>query len=212
MKAALFALLAATILVTGVFLWLRGKPTNPPPPPPPTIPPIELPRQTDGPRAENGMHRITIATNHGDIVFKTYDADAPRTVENFVTLAEKGFYNGLTFHRIVRGFVIQGGDPNGDGTGGPGYTFPDELNPTTESYRTGYRKGVVAMANAGPNTNGSQFFIVLEDVALPHSYSIFGKVISGQEVVAAIGQVAASANDKPLEPVRMTAVRVEAVR
>ncbi|MBI2627011.1 MAG: peptidylprolyl isomerase [Parcubacteria group bacterium] len=154
------------------------------------------------------MHLITIKTNLGDIQFETFDVDAPKTVNNFVTLADKGFYNNLTFHRVVKNFVIQGGDPNGDGTGGPGYTFEDELNSNTESYKTGYKKGVVAMANAGPNTNGSQFFIMLADVSLPHNYTIFGRVVKGQEVVDKIGQVQTGLNDKPINSVVMTSVIV----
>ncbi len=110
----------------------------------------------------NSMNIITIKTNFGEIQFETYDADAPKTAQNFISLAQKGFYDGLTFHRVIKGFMIQGGDPNGNGTGGPGYTFEDELNPATQSYKAGYKKGVVAMANAGPNTNGSQFFIMPE--------------------------------------------------
>ncbi len=159
--------------------------------------------------AKINMHIITIKTNFGDIQFETYDADAPKTVQNFITLAEKGFYDGLTFHRVIKGFMIQGGDPNGNGTGGPGYAFEDELNPNAESYKAGYKKGVVAMANAGPNTNGSQFFIMLQDYSLPHSYTIFGKVIKGQEVVDAIGKVATGPNDKPLKSVIMEKVTVE---
>ncbi len=163
------------------------------------------------PAGSNGaskMNIITIKTNFGEIQFETYDIDAPKTVQNFITLTEKGFYDGLTFHRVIKGFMIQGGDPNGNGTGGPGYQFEDELNPNTESYKAGYKKGVVAMANAGPNTNGSQFFIMLEDYPLPNNYTIFGKVIKGQEVVDAIGSVQTGANDKPLKPVIMEKVTV----
>ena len=116
--------------------------------------------------------------------FETYDADASKTVNNFITLAKKGFYNNIIFHRVIKGFMIQGGDPLGNGTGGPGYTFEDELNLSTVSYKAGYKKGVVAMANAGPNTNGSQFFIMLADNPdLPPKYTIFGKVVKGQDVV-----------------------------
>ncbi|MCX6736260.1 MAG: peptidylprolyl isomerase [Candidatus Parcubacteria bacterium] len=147
------------------------------------------------------MNTITLDTNMGKIVFETYNNDAPKTVENFVTLAKKGFYNGVIFHRVISGFMIQGGDPTGTGMGGPGFKFEDELNPNTASYKAGYKKGVVAMANAGPNTNGSQFFIMLEDYPLPNAYTIFGKVISGQEVVDAIGKVKTGANDKPITPV-----------
>ena len=163
-------------------------------------------KSTDQKNMEN---IITIKTNLGDIQFETYGADAPKTVENFINLAEKGFYNNLIFHRVISGFMMQGGDPNGDGTGGPGYKFEDELNPQTESYKNGYKKGVVAMANSGPNTNGSQFFIMLEDYPLPNNYTIFGKVISGQEVVDAIGKTKTDGNDKPLESVVMESVTVE---
>lgn len=156
---------------------------------------------------------VTIKTNYGSFAFETYDVDAPKTVENFITLAQKGFYNGLTFHRVVKGFMIQGGDPNGNGTGGPGYMFADELNPSAPSYQAGYQKGVVAMANSGPNTNGSQFFIMLNDTPLPHAYTIFGKIVSGQDVVDAIGNVAVESNgggeiSKPIAPVRIEQVSV----
>ena len=154
-------------------------------------------------------HMITIETNYGSIIFETYDNDAPNTVKNFVTLAEKGFYNGLTFHRVIKGFMIQGGDPKGDGTGGPSYQFADELNPEATSYQVGYKKGVVAMANAGPNTNGSQFFIMTEDYPLPNLYTIFGHVISGQDVVDKIANVKTGANDKPTSSVIMKKVTVK---
>lgn len=160
---------------------------------------------------KNMQHLITIETNFGEIQFATYDADAPKTVENFITLAGKGFYNNLIFHRVIKGFMIQGGDPNGNGTGGPGYQFADELDPSTESYKNGYKKGVVAMANAGPNTNGSQFFIMLADYPLPNNYTIFGKVVKGQEVVDVIGDIATNANDKPLENVVIKSVLVKSV-
>ncbi len=154
-------------------------------------------------------HMVTIETNYGKIVIETYDADAPNTVKNFTTLAEKGFYNGVIFHRVIKGFMIQGGDPTGTGTGGPGYQFADELNPATPSYKTGYKKGVVAMANAGPNTNGSQFFIMHQDYPLPNLYTIFGHVVSGQDVVDKITNVQTGANDKPVTPVVMKTVTVQ---
>jgi cyclophilin family peptidyl-prolyl cis-trans isomerase len=160
-------------------------------------------------QSQNLMHTITIKTNLGVIKFQTYDADAPKASNNFITLAQKGFYDNLIFHRVIKGFMIQGGDPEGNSTGGPGYSFEDELNSSTESYKQGYKKGVVAMANAGPNTNGSQFFIMLADYPLPHLYTIFGKVISGQEVVDAIGSVKTGSGDRPLEPVIMESVTVE---
>lgn len=175
------------------------------------------PTPTNTPPVKNNMHTITIKTNHGEIQFQTYDADAPKTVKNFIDLAEKGFYDSLTFHRVIDGFMIQGGDPNCNpstssgpcGTGGPGYQFEDELNPEAESYKAGYKKGVVAMANAGANTNGSQFFIMVADYSLANNYTIFGKVSSGQEVVDKIAKVAKDSNDKPLEPVIIEKVTVK---
>ena len=153
-------------------------------------------------------HVITIKTNVGEIRFVTYDADAPNTVNNFITLAKKGFYDGLIFHRVIDGFMIQGGDPTGTGTGGPGYVFNDELNPQTDSYKEGYKKGVVAMANAGPNTNGSQFFIMVADYPLPNNYTIFGKVIFGQDVADAIAKSKTGLNDRPVSLIVMEKVTV----
>lgn len=131
-----------------------------------------------------------IKTIKDDITVAFYPEDAPKTVTNFATLAKSGYYDNLTFHRVEPGFVIQGGDPKGDGSGGAsiyGNTFPDELNPNTESYKAGYKEGVLAMANRGPNTNGSQFFIMLADnQTLPKNYTIFGKVTEGMDVVKKI--------------------------
>jgi cyclophilin family peptidyl-prolyl cis-trans isomerase len=160
---------------------------------------------------KNLMHTVTIVTSKGTIVFETYDADAPNTVKNFLTLTDKGFYNGTIFHRVIPGFMIQGGDPTGTGKGGPGYQFADELNAATPSYQAGYVRGTLAMANSGPNTNGSQFFIMQADYALPHNYTIFGKVISGLDVVDAIANVPTDGNppaggNKPLTPITMTSV------
>lgn len=122
--------------------------------------------------------KAVIETNKGKIEFELYADKAPKTVSNFVYLAEKGFYNGLTFHRVVPGFVIQGGDPTGTGSGGPGYQFEDE------KVQGDYKAGTVAMANSGPNTNGSQFFICIEDQpTLPKQYNLFGQVISGMDIV-----------------------------
>ena len=151
---------------------------------------------------------IKIETNKGDITLELFSNDAPKTVENFITLANKGFYDGVIFHRIISGFMIQGGDPTGTGTGGPGYKFADELNPNTESYKRGYVRGTLAMANSGPNTNGSQFFIMHQDNDLPHKYTIFGKVVSGLETVDAIAGVEVNVNDRPLEDVIIKKVTV----
>lgn len=142
-------------------------------------------------------NKATITTAKGIIEIELYPSDAPKTVANFATLSKRGYYNNLTFHRVEPGFVIQGGDPNGNGTGGTsiyGAKFEDELNPNTPSYKAGYKEGVVAMANAGPNTNGSQFFIMLADNPLPNAYTIFGKVTKGMEVVKKI-----TPGDKMLE-------------
>jgi cyclophilin family peptidyl-prolyl cis-trans isomerase len=130
--------------------------------------------------------RIRISTAKGDIVFELFADTAPKTVSNFVYLTNKGYYGGLAFHRREEGFVIQGGDPKGNGSGGPGYTFEDELD---DGYK--YDRGIVAMANRGPDTNGSQFFIMLADYPLPKNYTIFGRVVEGMEVVdeIAVGDV-----------------------
>jgi peptidyl-prolyl cis-trans isomerase B (cyclophilin B) len=129
----------------------------------------------------NRTYKVLLKTNKGDIKLELNPAEAPITVNNFVVLARDGYYDGLKFHRVVPGFVIQGGDPTGTGSGGPGYKFQDEPVKRT------YRAGTVAMANAGPNTNGSQFFVCLEDQpSLPPSYTIFGDTISGLDVVRKI--------------------------
>lgn len=151
---------------------------------------------------------ITLKTGKGEIEFKTYPEAAPNTVKNFVDLTNKGFYDGTIFHRVIDGFMIQGGDPTGTGRGGPGYTFNDEIDPSSDLYRSGYRKGIVAMANAGPNTQGSQFFIMTSDYPLPPSYTIFGEVVSGQDVVDAISLVERDGNDKPLEDVIIEKVSI----
>jgi cyclophilin family peptidyl-prolyl cis-trans isomerase len=131
----------------------------------------------------NKTYVATIETNHGSFDITFFPKEAPNTVNNFVCLARAGFYDNTTFHRIVAGFVIQGGDPEGTGRGGPGYRFNDE--PVTRSYN----RGIVAMANAGPNTNGSQFFVCLQNVGLPPNYTIFGEVTSGLDVVDKISAV-----------------------
>ncbi len=157
----------------------------------------------------NTMPVVKIKTNKGDITVELFANDAPKTVENFLTLVKKGFYDGVIFHRVISGFMIQGGDPTGTGMGGPGYKFNDELNANTPSYNEGYVRGMVAMANSGPNTNGSQFFIMHQDYPLPHAYTIFGKVISGLEVVDAIAAGPVDASDRPLKEVVMSKVVAE---
>ena len=151
--------------------------------------------------------KIVLETNQGNVVIRLFPDIAPRAVENFTGLIKKGYYNGIIFHRVIKGFMIQGGDPTGTGMGGEsiwGRPFEDEVSKEAVFDR----KGLVAMANAGPNTNGSQFFIMLEDTPLPHSYTIFGRVVSGEAVVDAIGSAAPNAADRPLTPVVMTRVSV----
>ena len=153
-----------------------------------------------------------IETGKGTIKIELLESDAPKTTENFRLLAEKNYYDGVIFHRVIRGFMIQGGDPLGMGYGGEsawGGKFDDEINKTSDLYKGPYAKGTVAMANAGPNTNGSQFFIMHVDYPLPPAYTKFGKVIEGQEVVDAIAEVGTDGNDKPLEPVVMNRVHIE---
>ena len=143
--------------------------------------------------------RATIETSLGSIEIQLYPDDAPKTVDNFVTLAGRGFYDGLVFHRVIPDFMIQGGDPKGDGTGGPGYTFEDEPNGHPVN------RGALAMANAGPNTNGSQFFIVVADECswLNGRHTVFGQVTSGMDVVDQISLVERDARDRPRTPVTM---------
>jgi cyclophilin family peptidyl-prolyl cis-trans isomerase len=159
---------------------------------------------------ENYMNYIiTIQTNKGEIKFETYSQEAPNTVKNFISLANKGFYDNVIFHRVIDGFMIQTGDPTGTGRGGPGYTFNDEINPDSEIYKKGYLKGIVAMANAGPNTQGSQFFIMVADYPLPPAYTIFGKVISGQETADSISLVEKDNNDKPFQDIIIEKIVIE---
>ena len=144
-----------------------------------------------------------VQTNHGDITLELLPERSPQTVNNFVFLAREGFYDGVIFHRVIKDFMIQGGDPTGTGTGGPGYKFRDEL----EGDGT-YSRGTVAMANSGPNTNGSQFFIMHKDVGLPHSYTIFGKVTDGIEAVDAIAESKTDRSDRPQSEVKISKIEI----
>ena len=143
------------------------------------------------------MSTATLHTNHGAIELELHDGDAPKTVENFRKLAADGFYDGVIFHRVIPDFMIQGGDPTGTGTGGPGYQFEDEFNDHPVA------RGALAMANAGPNTNGSQFFIVTADACpwLDGKHTVFGRVTNGMDVVDTISQVETGAGDRPSEDV-----------
>jgi len=166
----------------------------------------------------NKMTTATLKTNKGEITIEFFDAQAPKTVANFTKLAKDGFYDGVKFHRVIKGFMIQGGDPltKDDskmafwGTGDPGYKFADEIDPKSDLYtKTGYAKGIVAMANSGPDTNGSQFFIMTENYPLPPLYTIFGKVISGQDVVDKIDNVQTNTGDRPINPVVIESISLK---
>jgi cyclophilin family peptidyl-prolyl cis-trans isomerase len=150
------------------------------------------------------MSSATLHTNHGDVTVKFFDDDAPKTVENFRKLAADGFYDGVIFHRVIRDFMIQGGDPTGTGTGGPGYTFEDEFNDHKVV------RGALAMANAGPNTNGSQFFVVTTGEApwLDGKHTVFGEVTDGMDVIDKIEGLPTDGRDKPTEEARIESVEL----
>jgi cyclophilin family peptidyl-prolyl cis-trans isomerase len=150
------------------------------------------------------MTRATMHTNHGPIELELFDEDAPKTVDNFTRLSRDGYYDGLIFHRVIKDFMIQGGCPQGTGTGGPGYTFEDEIN------QHKVERGALAMANAGPNTNGSQFFIVTTDAApwLDGKHTVFGRVTGGMEAVDAIEATPTGPGDRPSEDARIDRVEL----
>jgi cyclophilin family peptidyl-prolyl cis-trans isomerase len=150
------------------------------------------------------MSEATMVTNHGEIKVELFDDDAPKTVENFRTLVQDGFYDGLIFHRVIPDFMIQGGCPQGTGTGGPGYTFEDEINDHKVV------RGALAMANAGPNTNGSQFFIVTTAAApwLDGKHTVFGQVVDGMDVVDTIESQPTDSRDRPREEARIEKVEL----
>jgi cyclophilin family peptidyl-prolyl cis-trans isomerase len=166
--------------------------------------------------AASAKDMVTLKTSMGDITVKLYTKEVPKASENFMKLASSGFYDGVKFHRVIKGFMIQGGDPNSKddalmnrwGAGGPGYQFADEIDTTSEIYKRGYKHGVLAMANSGPNTNGSQFFIMAADYPLPPLYVIFGEVVDGLDVVDAIDAVKTDGNDRPIAPVTITSAKV----
>jgi cyclophilin family peptidyl-prolyl cis-trans isomerase len=190
------------LLLAGMMSGCNSSPTNPKVPP--------------GAKSSGGLHAV-IETDKGPIEIALFAADAPRAVENFRLLAEHGYYDGLVFHRIVRDFMIQGGDPEGDGTGGQsawGPPFEDEINSQSALYRGGYRRGLVAMANHGPNTNGSQFFIMHRDYPLTPNYVIFGGVTSGLETVDAIASTPTSmgADGNMSRPVTPPVIRKVTIR
>jgi peptidyl-prolyl cis-trans isomerase B (cyclophilin B) len=151
------------------------------------------------------MSTANMHTTHGTIALELFDEDAPKTVENFRKLAGEQFYDGIIFHRVIPDFMIQGGCPEGTGTGGPGYTFEDEFN------RHKVVRGALAMANAGPNTNGSQFFIVTTDSApwLDGKHTVFGRVTDGMDAVDAIEQLPTDSRDRPLEPPKIESIELD---
>jgi peptidyl-prolyl cis-trans isomerase B (cyclophilin B) len=150
------------------------------------------------------MSSATMQTTDGPISFELFDADAPKTVENFRRLAAEGFYDGLIFHRVIKDFMIQGGCPQGTGTGGPGYTFEDEINDHKVA------RGALAMANAGPDTNGSQFFIVTAEECswLDGKHTVFGRVSEGMDVVDRLEATPVDAQDRPSEPIGISAIEL----
>jgi cyclophilin family peptidyl-prolyl cis-trans isomerase len=150
------------------------------------------------------VSQATLHTSEGDVELELFPADAPKTVENFAKLASEGFYDGLIFHRVIPDFMIQGGCPLGTGTGGPGYSFEDEINEHK------IERGALAMANAGPNTNGSQFFIITTEAApwLDGKHTVFGKVTAGQDVVDRISTADRDARDRPREPITIDSVEL----
>lgn len=148
------------------------------------------------------IYTATIDTSAGQMTAELFASDAPRTVNNFVFLARDGFYDGVIFHRVIKGFMIQGGDPTGTGRGGPGYRFDDE--PVTRRYS----RGILAMANAGPNTNGSQFFVMHADYGLPPNYTIFGHLTDGQDTLDAIANAPTGMHDRPVAPVTINSIAI----
>ncbi|WP_246604592.1 peptidylprolyl isomerase [Chloracidobacterium aggregatum] len=210
-RMALLSLVLTVLLASGC--------TSPPPAQPPSLPPPPPPSAPASPPATTPAKRLvaTLETTKGRIRFELLTQDAPKTCENFRLLAERKYFNGITFHRVIKGFMIQTGDPKGDGTGGEsafGGEFADEIDPKSPLYLAGYKAGIVAMANRGPNTNGSQFFIMHRDYQLPPSYTIFGRVFEGQDVVDAIAETPTYQGpemlmrDRPLTPIRIISATV----
>ncbi len=159
----------------------------------------------------DATYTATLATDAGDITVRLHAADAPETTNNLVNLARDGFYDGVIFHRVIEGFMIQGGDPTGTGGGDPGYRFADELELAEQVVEAegGYPRGTLAMANAGPDTQGSQFFIMHQDYPLPAAYTVFGEVIDGLDVVDAIATAPTDEHDRPLEPVVIRTITID---
>ena len=178
----------------------KAEPVSSTEPTTPAMKTLSFPGITD---AKEVSKNVRIKTTLGDIVIQVMPDQGPNAASNFVYLVKEGFYTGTIFHRVIPGFMIQGGDPTGTGMGGPGYQFPND------DVKVPYNKGIVAMANAGRDTNGSQFFIMVENYPLPPDYSIFGKVVSGQDVADKIATQARDRNDRPASEVKMESVTIE---
>lgn len=177
------------VLLTGLGCSQQAAPAKP-------AEPAQEPKQAQATDVKN--RTAVFETSKGIFKVELFDDKAPKTAGNFATLAQKGFYNGLIFHRVIDNFMVQSGDPNGNGTGGPGYTIPDEFSPDLKHDQA----GILSMANRGPNTGGSQFFITLDATPwLDNKHAVFGRVTDGMDVVKAIGKVKTGAQDKPLEDV-----------
>ena len=209
--------LVLAVVLTGLYFWLSKPASNPIQSSPTLAPTVALsqPKGEVGPTSglpamqidTQKTYTAVLQTSVGSITVSLNAKDTPVTVNNFISLARKNFYDNTIFHRVIKGFMIQGGDPQGDGSGGPGYKFADE--PITDEYS----RGTIAMANSGPNTNGSQFFIMHADYPLPRNYVIFGKVTSGLEVVDKIATAQVSANrfgenSQPASPVSITSIQI----
>ncbi|MEK7623034.1 MAG: peptidylprolyl isomerase [Patescibacteria group bacterium] len=188
------------IIIAGLIFWPKPKPVT-------TLMSSPLPSPSTPTAPLNQPASVTLKTTAGDITIELDTKNTPITANNFITLAQKGFYDNTIFHRVIKGFMIQGGDPKGDGTGSPGYKFNDE------PFAGEYIRGAVAMANSGPNTNGSQFFIMHADYALPKNYVIFGQVTAGLDVVDKIATSPVTANSfgepsQPVNPISVLSVSV----
>lgn len=215
----------AVVIIIGLGIWFftsGNKAENVMPAPDATLETTQIEEENinnlSNEKAIKEMQTATLSTSMGSIKIEFFSDEAPKTVENFMKLSKEGFYNGVKFHRVIKGFMIQAGDPTSKddskmslwGTGGPGYKFADEINASGDLYtKVGYKKGIVAMANSGPNTNGSQFFIMHADYPLPPLYTIFGKVIAGQDVVDKIALVQTTTNDRPVQAVVINSISVE---
>ena len=200
-KGRIRMVVMGTLLIL-LAIYVVGNSSAPPVPPAPA--PAFATAVADKQSAPNSV--AVFATSQGQFKVELYEDKAPQTAKNFITLAEKGFFNNLIFHRVIDKFMIQGGDPSGNGTGGPGYTIPDEFHPSLKHDAA----GILSMANRGPNTGGSQFFITLVPTPwLDGKHAIFGKVVEGMDVVQAIGKTKTGAGDRPITPIVINKVTIE---